>query len=134
MEYSMADYTNEAVNIINQYLAANGNLAAEATPMQSIIGNPMFMIVMMFLILYVLMIRPQQKQRKEHQRMLDALRVNDKVVTSSGIIGKITSLKNDKGTVIIRVCETTNAKIEFQKSSITALLEKDNTDVEAPRD
>jgi preprotein translocase YajC subunit len=66
--------------------------------------------------------------------MLDSLKINDKVITSSGIIGKITNIKNEKGIVVVRVCEVSNTKIEFQKTSITSVLEKDSSDAEASRD
>ena len=56
-------------------------------------GNPSFLtslmpFLLMFGVLYLLIIRPQQKQKKTHQQMLSALKVNDKVVMNSGIIDR----------------------------------------------
>ena len=96
-------------------------------------SNPLgmlFPILMMIAVLYFLMIRPQQKQKKEHQRMLDSLKINDKVITSSGIIGKITNIKTEKNIIVLRVDDTTNTKIEFQKSSVVSLLEKEEGNAE----
>ena len=93
-------------------------------------GNALGMFlpfIMMIGVVYLMIIRPQQKQKKEHQNMLENLKVNDKVVTSSGIIGKITAIKADKNIIVLRVDETTNAKIEFQKSSVVGVLEKEET-------
>lgn len=73
--------------------------------------------VFVILIFYFLMIRPQQKRQKEHQRLLQNLKTGDKVITGSGIHGLISNVK-DK-TVILKVAD--NVKIEFDKSSVTAV-------------
>lgn len=70
--------------------------------------------VLMFVIFYFLLIRPQKAKEKEHQKMLLALDKNDEVVTSGGIHGTIVGVK-DK-TVTMRVDE--NVKIEIDKSCI----------------
>ena len=85
----------------------------------------LFPFALMFGVLYFFMIRPQQKQKKDHQNLLNNLKVNDKVVTSSGIIGKIMSFKDDKNIVVIRIDETTNTKVEFQKHTIVGVVEKE---------
>ncbi len=77
---------------------------------------------LMFAIFYFLLIRPQQKKQKELQKMLDALKENDIVVTSSGIIGKIITIKKDKDSVVLRVDDTTNTKIEFQRHAIAGII------------
>ncbi|MCK9328873.1 MAG: preprotein translocase subunit YajC [Candidatus Cloacimonetes bacterium] len=82
-------------------------------------------MILMFGVIYLMILKPQQKQKKEHQAMLNNLKINDKVITSSGIIGKITNIKEDKNILVIRVDETTNTKIEFQKSSIVGVIEKE---------
>ena len=94
-------------------------------------ANPMGMLlpfIMMFGVLYLLIIRPQQRQKKEHQRMLESLKIGDKVATSSGMIGKISNIKNEKNIVVLKVDETTNTKIEFQKTSIVAVLDSKEGD------
>jgi preprotein translocase subunit YajC len=85
----------------------------------------MFPFLMMIAIFYFFLIRPQQKQKKEHQNLINNLKVNDKVVTSSGIIGKIMAIKDDKNIVILRVDEATNTKIEFQKHTVVGVIEKE---------
>jgi preprotein translocase subunit YajC len=81
--------------------------------------------IMMFAVIWLLIIRPQQKQKKEHQKMLENLKVNDKVVTSAGIIGTIVSIKDDKNLVVLRVDEANNTKMEFQKNTIIGVVEKE---------
>ena len=89
--------------------------------------NMLLPFILMFGVLYLLIIRPQQTQKREHQKMLDGLKENDKVVMNSGIIGKIASLKSDKNTIILRVDDSNNTKIEFQKANVMSLLEKEDT-------
>jgi preprotein translocase subunit YajC len=72
----------------------------------------------MILIFYFLLIKPQQKQLKERQKMLSNLKVGDKVLTAGGIIGTISSLDNDK----IEVEIAKNVKVTMLKSSVTSVL------------
>jgi len=71
-------------------------------------------IIIMFVILYFLLIRPQQKKQKDMVKMRDELQKNEKVITSGGIIGTIYSIKGD--VVVLKVDE--NVKIEITKSAI----------------
>jgi preprotein translocase subunit YajC len=52
-------------------------------------------LILIFAIMYFLLIRPQQKRVKEHQKMVEALRRGDQVVTQGGLIGKVTKVKED---------------------------------------
>ena len=76
-------------------------------------------LILMFVIFYVLLIRPQQKKAKEHQALLGALKTRDKIVTSGGMFGEVISIK-DK-TVTIRCGES---KLEVLKSSIAEVVER----------
>jgi preprotein translocase subunit YajC len=84
--------------------------------------------IMMIGVFYLFIIRPQQKKAKDHRMLLDNLKVNDKVVTSSGIFGKVTVINDSENLVTIRVDENTNTKITFQKSHITQVLSKEEGD------
>ncbi len=82
-------------------------------------GSLISMLVMfgaVILIMYFLMIRPQQKRQKEHQKMLENLKKGDKVITTAGIHGTITDI--DGSSMILQVSD--NVKITFEKSSIAA--------------
>lgn len=74
-------------------------------------------IILIFLIFYFLLIRPQQRQRKAHEEMISKLKKGDQVVTSGGINGVVVGLK-DK-TVVLKVDE--GVKIEVQRSAISFL-------------
>jgi preprotein translocase subunit YajC len=73
---------------------------------------PMILIVVIF---YFFMIRPQMKKAKDHKKYLEELKVNDKVVTSSGIHGRITEISDT--TVLLDV--GSNVKLRFDKSAIS---------------
>jgi preprotein translocase subunit YajC len=64
--------------------------------------------------MYFLMIRPQQKRQKEHQKMLDSIKKGDKVITSSGMHGTVSDI--DGTNYIIQVAD--NVKITFDKAAI----------------
>ncbi len=76
------------------------------------------LLVLMFVVMYFLMIRPQKKQEKEAQAMRDSLAVGDEITTIGGIIGEIVSIKDETVTI-----ETSKAgtKIRFLKSAIRSV-------------
>jgi preprotein translocase subunit YajC len=77
-------------------------------------------IVLMFVILYFLMIRPQMKKAKEHKTMVEALQKGDEVVAASGILGKVTKIS--ESFVVLEVAP--NVSIQVQKNAIGTLLPK----------
>jgi preprotein translocase subunit YajC len=81
-------------------------------------------IVLMFVVLYFLMIRPQMKRAKEHRQMLEALSKGDEVVTAGGIVGKVTKVGD--GYVTLEVAHRGDEAIEMQmqKQAIQTLLPK----------
>jgi len=83
----------------------------------SFLGNPMFMILAMFGIMYFLVIRPQSKKAKEHQKMLSELKKGDDVATQGGIIGKITGMKDSEVTLQIQE----GVRVRVLRSSVTGL-------------
>ena len=74
----------------------------------------LFPLILIFVIFYFMLIRPQKSKEKEHQKMLTGLNKNDEVVTSSGIHGTVINVK-DK-TIILRIDE--NVKIELEKNCV----------------
>ena len=75
-------------------------------------------ILLMFVVLYFLMIRPQQKKQKEQRDMLSALSAGDEVLTAGGIVGKIT--KVSENFITLEIAEGT--KIIVQKASVVSML------------
>ena len=85
--------------------------------------NPMITILMfagLFGFMYFLIIRPQRKRQKEHNELVGALGKGDEVVTTSGMLGKITKLEGDY--VVLEV--SNNLELKFQKVAVHAVLPK----------
>ncbi len=78
-------------------------------------GNIWF-IIAIIAIFYFLMIRPQQQQRKKEKKFSENLAKGDKVVTKSGMYGKVLSINEEKGTVVL---ETGAGKITFDRSALS---------------
>ena len=76
-------------------------------------------IILMFVIFYFLLIRPQQKKAKAHQEMIRNLKKGDRVITSGGIHGTITSL--DENAVTVEIAEKVRVKVT--RSSISGLTQ-----------
>jgi len=85
------------------------------------IGNlvPIFCIVA---ILYFTMIRPQSQRQKQHDALVKSVKSGDKIVTSSGIHGMVSNVKET--TVIVKIAD--NVKIELEKSSIASVVQRDD--------
>jgi preprotein translocase subunit YajC len=87
-------------------------------------SNPLWTfgpIIAMFLVLYFLLIRPQQRRQKTRNSMLSTLKKGDKVVTIGGLHGTIMEMDDDANTVILRVNDTT--KLTFDRSSVNAITQ-----------
>ena len=81
-------------------------------------------LILIFVIFYFFLIRPQQKRAKEHKAMVAALKRGDEVVTSGGIVGKIERvLGDDKVDILI----SENVTVQLVQSTIQSLLNKPNT-------
>ena len=78
-------------------------------------------LILIFVIMYFLLIRPQQKKLKEHQAMVEALRRGDQVVTQGGLIGKVTKVKEDNE---LEVEISDGVKVRVVRSTITQVLSK----------
>jgi preprotein translocase subunit YajC len=78
---------------------------------------PMFIIL---LVIYFMIMRPQQKRQKEHKAMMAALTVGDEVSTAGGVLGKVTSIKDD----FLRVEIASGVEVVVQRHTIGAVMPK----------
>ncbi|MEM6743706.1 MAG: preprotein translocase subunit YajC [Pseudomonadota bacterium] len=78
-------------------------------------------LILIFVIFYFFLIRPQQKRAKEHRTMLDALRRGDQVVTQGGIIGKVSKVKDDDE-VEVEIAE--GVRVKIVKATIAQVVSK----------
>ncbi|HBJ87608.1 MAG: preprotein translocase subunit YajC [Prosthecobacter sp.] len=104
-------------------LLENSLLLAQAAPaggQGGILGSPMMLPILMIVVMYFIIFRPQQKRMKEHQKLVAAVKVGDHVVMESGVHGMITSVKDR--TVMVKIAD--NVKVEFERSKIAAVTKK----------
>ena len=104
----------------------NGILAQATAPQSGQPQQPAWMtfapMILLVVVFYFILIRPQQQRAKQQAKLIAGLKPGDKVVTSGGIIGVVTSVKDR--TVSLR---SADAKMEVTKSSVTEILEGGNT-------
>ena len=98
--------------------AAPAGAAATDSPFGGIGG--MLPIVLMFVVLYFVMIRPQMKRQKEHKSMIDALAKGDEVVTSGGVLGKVSKM----GDTFVGVEVASGVEIQVQRSAVVQVMPK----------
>ena len=80
----------------------------------------MLPLVLMFVVLYFVMIRPQMKRQKEHRAMVDALTKGDEVVTAGGVLGKVSKL----GENYVGLEVASGVDIQIQRSAVVQVLPK----------
>jgi len=81
-------------------------------------------IILMFVVLYFLMIRPQMKRAKEHRTMLAALQKGDEVITTGGVVGKVSKVGDGYVTVEVAYNGEKAIEMQFQKAAVQTLLPK----------
>jgi preprotein translocase subunit YajC len=101
---------------------------AQAAPAPA--GGPESMLtsigfmVLIFVVFYFLLIRPQAKRQKEHKAMVEGLNKGDEVLTAGGIVGKITELSDQYMTLQIATVKDQPVEVSMQRSAVQTLLPK----------
>ena len=103
---------------VQDVLAMGGQLGSGGT--SGILG--MFPFILMFVVIYVLIIRPQHKKQKQQQAMVDALKKGDRIVTSGGVHGTIVGIKEQEGILVVQVAK--DVRIEVSRGSVSQVAEK----------
>jgi len=89
---------------------------AQADPITSFLP-----LIIIFVLFYFLLIRPQQKRQKEHKQMVEALEVGQEIVTGGGVLGKVTGV----GDLWVTVEVADGVSLKIQRQTIAALMPKD---------
>jgi preprotein translocase subunit YajC len=104
---------------ISSAFAQTAPAAAAGGDMMSTLTS-MLPLVLMFVVLYFVMIRPQMKKQKEHRAMIDALAKGDEVATAGGLLGKVTRL--GEGFMSLEVAN--GVEVQIQRSAVIQVLPK----------
>ena len=86
--------------------------------MSSLTG--MMPLVLMFVVLYFVMIRPQMKRQKEHRAMIEALAKGDEIATTGGLVGKVTQLSEG----FLHVQIASGVEVQLQRGAVAQVLPK----------
>ena len=99
-------------------------VVAQATPggENALVG--MLPIILMFVVLYFLMIRPQMKRQKEHRNMVSALAKGDEVITSGGLLGRISKVTDSYITVEVATLADKPVEVLVQRAAVSSVLPK----------
>ena len=115
------------LNVLNIFLAqaagASPGTSPQPTGLQLLFGSPITLVILMLVMMYFLMFRPQQQQRAKHAELLKNLKSGDRIATASGIVGIVITVK--ERTVSIR---SADAKMEVTKASVTEILTGSDTE------
>lgn len=103
--------------IISQAFAQTAPAASGGTESSLLSLLP---LVLMFVVLYFIMIRPQMKRQKEHKSMVEALAKGDEVVTAGGVLGRVTKI----GETYLHVEVANGVELQVQRTSIVQVLPK----------
>jgi preprotein translocase subunit YajC len=95
----------------------------EATPLFQFLP-----FVIIFVLFYFVLIRPQRREQARRQAMLAGVQKNDRVITAGGIYGVVTNVNRDADEVTIKVDEATNAKLRMTLSSVTRVVGDEPSD------
>ncbi len=102
------------MNLIDLLLLAQAASPAPEAPPQPSFLMSIMPLIFVFVIFYFLLIRPQQRRQKAHEKLVASIKTGDKVVTSSGIHGIVANVKEK--TILVKVAD--NVKIEFDRASV----------------
>ncbi|MCI5060535.1 MAG: preprotein translocase subunit YajC [Alphaproteobacteria bacterium] len=110
-----------------EMVAENIDVIADAPSATNAFAWNMGMIIILVVMFYILLIRPQQKRFQEHKAMLDGLKKGDKIVTNGGLVGKVDKLSGDDEVMIDL---GNKIKVTAMRHSIQTKVEKDTPKAE----
>ncbi len=87
---------------------------------QTATASSLLPLVLMFVVLYFIMIRPQMKKQKEHKAMIDALAKGDEVVIGGGVVGRVAKL----GETFVHIEVSNNVELQVQRAAVIQVLPK----------
>lgn len=105
------------MNIIDFSLFVEAAKPAAPSTEQNIFSFLMI-VSMMLIVMYLLFVLPKKNQEKQARKMVDSLKKNDKVMTTSGMIGTIYSIDKEQNEVVLKVDESNNTKIKFSLGAV----------------
>lgn len=107
-------------------IAADGAAEVTGEPtgnlITQIIGNPLNLILISGILFLLLVMRPQQQQMREHQKALQGLKKNDRIVTSGGIHATVVAAQSGETTVTLRIDDSSGARMTVNRDAIAKII------------
>ena len=97
------------------------------------LGGMLVPLVLIGILFYFMLLRPEQRKRATHEKMLDALKKNDRVVTVGGIHGTVVNVNKDQQEVTVKVDESSNTKLRINRSAISRVVTETSSDDDAEK-
>lgn len=113
-----------ALTLANATPPAGGGGGGTPAPQWYVIATQFVPLLLIGVFFYFILIAPQRRKQKETQKMLAAVEKGDRVVTIGGILGTVTQVTED--TVTLKVDESSNTKLRFQKSALASIEAKES--------
>jgi len=105
--------------LLSPTILAQGGGAGGGGGLEMIFGNMMIPLIITMALMYLLLMRPDQKKRKEMEKLIASIKKNDHVVTIGGIYGTVVAAIPDSKFVTIRVDDSTGTKVKVLRSAIS---------------
>jgi preprotein translocase subunit YajC len=116
-----------AIQLVAQQQGGDGKGEQPVSPF----GNFLFPMVAILVLMYFMLIRPARRQEKDRQTMVSALKRDDEVITSAGIIGTVINVKKDKDEITL---ESAGTRLKVLKSSVARIVAKSDRPEETADD
>ena len=112
---SLAIALDASINLFAQAPAGGGAPGAGG-----LLGNPMVFMVLMFVMMYFVLIRPQRQRQKAHEELVRNVKAGDHVITAGGVHGIVASVKDT--TLMLRVAD--NVRVEYDRTAVATVKKK----------
>lgn len=126
--YEFAFILAEAANGNGEGGDGNGEAEGGAANPLGNCSTMMLPMVLIFILFYFMMMRPQAKERAKLREQLNSIKKNDRVVTAGGILGTVVNVQKESPYVTIKVDEQTNTKLKVKRTSIVTVETEDGGD------
>ena len=131
MAHFLAGPVFDANTVANAALLAQEAGGAGGGGFESLFSSMAIPLMITFLLMYLLLMRPEQKKRKEMEARVASIKKNDHVVTIGGIYGTVVAAQADSKFVTVRVDDSTGTKLKILRSAISHVGAADEADGEA---
>ena len=120
MNVLLTNATGSLASVLLMDAAAPPAAPAGSGPFQTVI-----MVFLVLLALFFIFILPARSRDKQTQKMIDSIKINDKVLTTGGVIGVVCSVDAQQGEIVLRVDDANNVKVHFALSSVYYVFNKE---------